>query len=87
MGSRKKGVKNSRARPLTGHGICQGDQGVSKLQARVKTIESQLAHIIQLLLGMSGSLGVFQGASPRDNAPRPRIEPLATVWLSGITAP
>lgn len=50
-------------------GSARGDQGVSELQARVGAIESQLAQITQLLVGMSGSLGGArsQGSSPRDN--------------------
>lgn len=48
----------------------RGDQVVSELQARVGAIESQLAQITQLLVGMSGSLGGTrsQGSSPRDKA-------------------
>lgn len=47
----------------------RGDQGVSELQAGVRAIDSQLAQITQLLVGMSGSLGGTrsQVSSPRNN--------------------
>lgn len=45
-------------------GSARGEQGVSELQARVETIESQLAQITQLLMGMSGFLGVSPGGKP-----------------------
>uniref|UniRef100_K1Q299 Uncharacterized protein n=1 Tax=Magallana gigas TaxID=29159 RepID=K1Q299_MAGGI len=51
-------------------GYDRGDQGASVLQARVGAIESQLAQITQLLVGMSGSLGGTRSRrpSPRDKA-------------------
>lgn len=44
----------------------RGDQGVSELQARVGAIESQLAQITKLLVGILGSFGEL---ALRDQAP------------------
>lgn len=58
----------------------RGDKGVPELQTLVGDIESQLAHITQLLAGMSGFFGVThsQGSSPTDNA-QDTLSPMAGV--------